>query len=195
MTLSGLSSESKPKLVFNQKTSLLTGDSVTLKCELGVRSGLVFHWYRDTQTSDPVAQTGGDSYSIHSVRVSDGGQYWCRAGRGDPVYYTQYSNEMLLTVTDGDVILDSPVRPVIEGRRLSLLCMYRNTSSVNITYFYRDGSLLHTSSTGAMTIPAVSKSHEGLYKCGNPEKGESPGSWITVRGRCGSTIFTKFICS
>ncbi|KAK6291895.1 hypothetical protein J4Q44_G00376800 [Coregonus suidteri] len=28
----------------------------------------------------------------HRVSVSDGGQYWCRAGRGDPVYYTLYSD-------------------------------------------------------------------------------------------------------
>ncbi|KAK6291578.1 hypothetical protein J4Q44_G00373620 [Coregonus suidteri] len=30
-----------------------------------------------------------------------------------------------------------------------------------------------------MTIPAVSKSDEGLYKCTNSE-GESPESWMTV---------------
>ncbi|KAK6291577.1 hypothetical protein J4Q44_G00373610 [Coregonus suidteri] len=31
-----------------------------------------------------------------------------------------------------------------------------------------------------MTIPAVSKSDEGLYKCTNSE-GESPESWMTVK--------------
>ncbi|XP_041937651.1 B-cell receptor CD22-like [Alosa sapidissima] len=84
---------SKPKVTLSPDHQLLTGDSVTLRCELlGVSSGLVFYWYRDTQTSDPVAQTDGNSYSISSVKVSDGGQYWCRAGRGDPVFYTQYSD-------------------------------------------------------------------------------------------------------
>jgi hypothetical protein len=38
-----------------------------------------------------------------------------------------------------------------------------------------------TNTTGEMTIPAVSKSDEGLYKCNNP-KGESPESWMTVTG-------------
>uniref|UniRef100_A0A4W5L0H0 Ig-like domain-containing protein n=1 Tax=Hucho hucho TaxID=62062 RepID=A0A4W5L0H0_9TELE len=38
-----------------------------------------------------------------------------------------------------------------------------------------------------MTIPAVSKSDEGLYKCTNSE-GESPESWITVTV-AGSTPF------
>ncbi|XP_062373272.1 Fc receptor-like protein 3 [Sardina pilchardus] len=91
---------SKPKLTLSPDRQLLTGDSVTLRCELGVSSGLVFYWYRDTQTSDPVNQTDGDSYSISSVNISDGGQYWCRAGRGDPDFYTQYSDAAEITVTD-----------------------------------------------------------------------------------------------
>ncbi|XP_063042943.1 uncharacterized protein LOC134437380 [Engraulis encrasicolus] len=139
----------------------------------------MFYWYRDTQTSTPVSQTGGNSYSISSAKVSDGGQYWCRAGRGDPVYYTQYSNEALLNVT-ASVILEHPVHPVMEGDPLTLRCRYRNQPSNISAAFYKDGALLHTSSTGEMTIPAVSKSHEGLYKCNNTEKGQSLESWITV---------------
>ncbi|XP_062373240.1 basement membrane-specific heparan sulfate proteoglycan core protein-like [Sardina pilchardus] len=91
---------SKPKLTLSPDHQLLTGDSVTLRCELGVSSGLVFYWYRDKQISDPVNQTDGDSYSISSVKVSDGGRYWCRAGRGDPVFYTQYSDAAEIKVTD-----------------------------------------------------------------------------------------------
>ena len=97
MTVS-FSSASKPKLTLSPGHQLLTGDSVTLTCELGVSSGLVFYWYRDTQTSDPVNQTDVNSYSIISVKVSDGGQYWCRAGRGDPVYHTQYSDAVEIKV-------------------------------------------------------------------------------------------------
>ncbi|KAM6949224.1 uncharacterized protein FYW47_015624 [Aplochiton taeniatus] len=33
-----------------------------------------------------------------------------------------------------------------------------------------------------MTIPAVSKSDEGLYKCHNSDLGESPQSWLAVGG-------------
>ncbi|XP_076144978.1 basement membrane-specific heparan sulfate proteoglycan core protein-like [Alosa pseudoharengus] len=263
----------KPKLTLSPGHQLLTGDSVTLRCELGVSSGLVFYWYRNTQTSDPVAQTDGNSYSISSVKVSDGGQYWCRAGRGDPVFYTQYSdtaeikligvslasviihsnwtqiftseplslscglqgnstgwrlrwftgrggeskcptdwrsetgsscsissaspsdsgvywcqsesgeqsNPVNITVHKGDVILETPVHPVTEGDPLTLRCRYRYQPSNISADFYKDGTLLQTSTTGDMAIPAVSKSHEGLYKCSNPERGESPESWVTVR--------------
>ncbi|XP_076144969.1 hemicentin-2-like isoform X2 [Alosa pseudoharengus] len=259
--------DSKPKLT-SPGHQLLIGDSVTLKCELGVSSGLVFHWYRDTQISDPVAQTDGNSYSISSVKDSDGGPYWCRAGRGDPVFYTQYSdaaeikfiasviihsnwtqiftseplslscpnstewrlrwftgrggeskcptdwrsetgstcsissappsdsgvywcqsesgeqsNPVNITVHTGDTILESPVHPVTEGDPLTLHCRYRYQPSNISADFYKDGTLLQTSTTGEMTIPAVSKSHEGLYKCSNPERGESPESRVTVRDK------------
>ncbi|XP_041937650.1 putative high affinity immunoglobulin gamma Fc receptor IC [Alosa sapidissima] len=172
---------SKPKVTLSPDHQLLTGDSVTLRCELlGVSSGLVFYWYKDTQTSDPVAQTDGNSYSISSVKVSDGGQYWCRAGRGDPVFYTQYSDAVEIKCIEGDVILESPVHPVTEGDPLTLRCRYRYPSNISAD-FYKDGTLLQTSTTGEMTIPAVSKAHEGLYKCSNTERGESPESRVTVR--------------
>ncbi|XP_076141331.1 Fc receptor-like protein 5 [Alosa pseudoharengus] len=171
----------KPKLTLSPGHQLLTGESVTLRCELGVSSGLVFYWYRDTQTSDLVAQTDGNSYSISSVKVSDGGQYWCRAGREDPVFYTQYSDAAEIKFTDGDVILESPVHPVTEGDPLTLHCRYRHQPSNISADFYKDGTHLQTSTTAEMTIPAVSRSHEGLYRCSNPERGESPESWVTVR--------------
>ncbi|KAG5261162.1 hypothetical protein AALO_G00300740 [Alosa alosa] len=233
-------------------------------------TGWRFYWYRDTQTSYPVAQTDGNSYSISSVKVSDGGQYWCRArylrdytqysnavwvnitglsppstltvspnrnqhfdysslslscegsGKGwnlrsfsdqtlrelcptdwrsekgsscsinsaspsdSGVYWCQsesgeQSNPVNITVHNGNVILESPVHPVTEGDPLSLRCRYRYQPSNISADFYKDGTLLQTSTTGEMTIPAVSKSHEGLYKCSNPERGESPESWIHIK--------------
>ncbi|XP_037391919.1 uncharacterized protein LOC119262791 [Pygocentrus nattereri] len=90
---------------------------------------------------------------------------------------------MLQIYTDGDVILDSPVHPVTEGDSLTLLCLFRSTKPSNLTAdFYKDGSLLQTQTTGEMIIRTVSKSDEGLYHCKHPERGESPQSWLSVRG-------------
>eukprot|EP00063_Salmo_salar_P087760 XP_014062595.1 PREDICTED: uncharacterized protein LOC106608909 [Salmo salar] len=47
--------------------------------------------------------------------------------------------------------------------------------------FYKDGVFIRNDTTGEMTIPVVSKSDEGSYKCKSNE-GESPESWVTVRG-------------
>uniref|UniRef100_A0AAY5K6H3 Ig-like domain-containing protein n=1 Tax=Esox lucius TaxID=8010 RepID=A0AAY5K6H3_ESOLU len=89
----------KPKatLSFNQK-DVLTGVSVTLTCTVE-SSGWRFYWYRYRQDSEPVATTSGSSYTLSQVSVSDEGQYRCRAGRGDPVYYTQYSEPVHIQVT------------------------------------------------------------------------------------------------
>ncbi|KAL7875671.1 hypothetical protein AOLI_G00106340 [Acnodon oligacanthus] len=90
--------------------------------------------------------------------------------------------------TDGDVILQSPVHPATEGEPLILHCLYHPLKPSNLTAeFYKNESLLQTQTTGEMTIRTVSKSDEGLYHCKHTEKGESPQSWISVRGSNQST--------
>ncbi|KAG5261118.1 hypothetical protein AALO_G00300230 [Alosa alosa] len=71
---------------------------------------------------------------------------------------------------------------------------YRYQPSNISADFYKDGTLLQNSTTGEMTIPAVSKSHEGLYKCSNPERGESAGSWVTVQNAGSSKLVVVAVC-
>ncbi|XP_031648952.1 uncharacterized protein LOC116354068 [Oncorhynchus kisutch] len=82
----------------SDKEDVFTGDSVTLSCTVE-SSGWKFYWYRDRPDSTPVTTTSGYSYTLSWVSVSDGGQYWCRAGRGDPVYYTMYSDPVQINIT------------------------------------------------------------------------------------------------
>ncbi|KAM4609859.1 cell adhesion molecule CEACAM20-like [Polymixia lowei] len=103
----------------------------------------------------------------------DSGMYWCESG-------AERSKTINITVTDGDVMLDSPALPVMEGGVVTLRCRTKNTPSSLPADFYKDGSLISTQSTREMTIPAVSKSDEGLYKCKISGLGESPHSWLAV---------------
>ena len=80
------------------------------------------------------------------------------------------------------MVLDSPAVPVIEGAAVTLRCRYKTTSSNPTAVFYKDGSLIRSSSTGEMTIHSVSRSDEGRYKCNISGAGESPESWLAVRG-------------
>lgn len=80
------------------------------------------------------------------------------------------------------MILQSPVLPVMEGDSITLLCKSKPPHSILPAAFYKDGSFIGTESTGHMTIPHVSMSDEGLYKCHISHHGESPPSWITVTG-------------
>ncbi|CAI5669717.1 unnamed protein product [Oreochromis niloticus] len=53
------------------------------------------------------------------------------------------------------------------------------SNMVNLTV--TDGVFIGNQSTGHMIIQHVSRSDEGLYKCGISGHGESPSSWITVK--------------
>lgn len=79
------------------------------------------------------------------------------------------------------MILESPVHPLQEGDAATLRCMVKPTSFIPAV-FYKDGHLIRNSSTGIMTILKVSKSDEGFYKCTISGSGESPDSWLSVKG-------------
>ncbi|KAM6949228.1 high affinity immunoglobulin gamma Fc receptor I-like [Aplochiton taeniatus] len=120
-------------------------------------------------------KAGGSTCTLTDVFHTDSGVYWCESDSG------QHSDAVNITVIERAVILKSPVLPVTEGEAVTLRCRNKTTPSNLTTDFYKDGSLIRTESTGEMTIPAVSKSDEGLYKCHNSDLGESPESWLAVR--------------
>ncbi|XP_072544169.1 leukocyte immunoglobulin-like receptor subfamily A member 2 [Salminus brasiliensis] len=92
----------KPELRSSLKGATLRGSSVTLECVLDQSAGWRFYWTKHTQNPQNEFSTETHSHTISSVSVSDGGQYWCKAGRGDPVNYTPYSDALWVNVTDLD---------------------------------------------------------------------------------------------
>ncbi|XP_045567934.1 low affinity immunoglobulin gamma Fc region receptor II [Salmo salar] len=152
-------------------------ESVSLSCEVqGNSTG--WRVVRNTERgilSECSTDWGKQQWSscIVSLILSDSGVYWCEFGSGE------HSNAVNITVHAGAVILESPALPVTGGDSVTLRCRYQGTRSDLTAIFYKDGSLIRAETTGEMTIPAVSKSDEGLYKCTNSE-GESPESWMTV---------------
>ena len=80
------------------------------------------------------------------------------------------------------MILDSPALPVSDGGAVTLSCKDKTTIPNILAVFYKDDVQKESSSTGEMIINNVNKSHEGLYKCSIHGGGESPGSWLAVRG-------------
>ncbi|XP_068569239.1 low affinity immunoglobulin gamma Fc region receptor III-A-like [Cebidichthys violaceus] len=114
--------------------------------------------------------------TIDFAFVSDSGGYWCEGGGGER------SNTVTITVTDGHVILGSPVLPVMEGDAVTLSCTKKTSSTSLPAVFYKDGLFIGNSSTGNMSIESVSKSDEGLYKCDISGAGESAESRLAVTG-------------
>lgn len=65
---------------------------------------------------------------------------------------------------------------------MTLRCRTKITSVAHMADFYQDGVRVGTGSSGEMTIRRVSISDQGLYTCSISDYGESPGSWLAVRG-------------
>ncbi|XP_066500464.1 Fc receptor-like protein 5 [Hoplias malabaricus] len=88
----------KPTITSSSKGAALTGNTVTLYCTLGQSDGWTFYWFKRVH----IPQITTSSYTIDSVSVSERGQYWCRAQRGSPHYYTDYytdSDGFYLSIT------------------------------------------------------------------------------------------------
>ncbi|XP_030287691.1 low affinity immunoglobulin gamma Fc region receptor III-like [Sparus aurata] len=113
--------------------------------------------------------------TIQRAYPTDSGEYWCETEGGER------SNHVNITVTAGSVILESPVRPVMEGNNVTLSCRDKVTSSNLTAEFYKEGVHIGSTFTGKMIIHSVSKSDEGQYKCKTVGGGESPESWLAVR--------------
>ncbi|TRY81888.1 hypothetical protein DNTS_004958, partial [Danionella cerebrum] len=145
--------------------------SLSLSCD---SSGWTVRRYTSSNPEDCSSQSGS-SCGISSLQESDSGVYWCQSDSGEK------GSPLNITVTQEDVILDSPAGPVTEGKTLTLLCSHRSrSSSILSAAFYKDGSLIQNQTTGEMSIAAVSESDEGFYSC-RTEGGASPRSWISVR--------------
>ncbi|XP_044198065.1 Fc receptor-like protein 5 [Thunnus albacares] len=157
-------------------SQMFQNEFVSLSCEENDSSAgwtLRRNTTRETRAEcDNQGKPAGSVCNLSYITTMDSGVYWCESREGAT------SNSINITVTDGSVILQSPVLPVMEGDDVTLHC---KTKTSNLPAdFYKDGSLIGTEPAGHMTIRNVSKSDEGLYKCHNSSHGESPPSWITV---------------
>ncbi|KAJ4948941.1 hypothetical protein JOQ06_020462 [Pogonophryne albipinna] len=169
------------------------GASVTLNCSVDHPSaGWSFYWYK------AVPQLSGNSYSYELLAGSENGTeqdlfiidgqthtagYVCTAGRGDPVFYSWYCKLVFVWSGDGEIILVSPVRPVAEGRPVTLSCKLKTETVYNVD-FYKNDKLIQNDTRSELTISAVSKSDEGFYKCKQRDSADgwtSPESWLSVK--------------
>ncbi|KAL3050940.1 hypothetical protein OYC64_001255 [Pagothenia borchgrevinki] len=129
-------------------------------------------WEKRTECGVDWGPPAGSSCTISSMDPVDSGEYWCESTEGST------SNTITITVSDGSVILQSPVLPVMEGDDVTLTCRTKMADSSSAE-FYKDGVFIRTESDGHMTLHHVSRSDEGLYKCRVQSK-ESPESRLSV---------------
>ncbi|XP_032364071.1 low affinity immunoglobulin gamma Fc region receptor II isoform X3 [Etheostoma spectabile] len=159
-------------------SQVFEGQSVSLSCEEDDSSAgwtLRRNTTRETRTQcgPDWGRPAGPSCNISFMLSRHSGVYWCESREGAT------STSINITVPGGPVILQSPVLPVTEGQDLTLHCRTKTSSDLPAS-FYKDGSFIRTGPAGHMTIPHVSRSDEGLYRCNISGVGESPPSWVSV---------------
>ena len=84
-------------------------------------------------------------------------------------------------LTDREMILLSPARPVTEGDSVRLSCKLKSQRFSSTVFFYHNEKLIQNDSRWELNISAVSKSDEGFYKCRHSGQ-ESAQSWMSVQG-------------
>ncbi|XP_036417258.1 immunoglobulin superfamily member 1-like [Colossoma macropomum] len=187
----------KPELTSSHTGATVLGNPVFLYCELNQSAGWKFYWSKHTQNPENEIKTETHSYSISSVSVSDGGQYWCRAGRGNPVYYTNYSDALWMNTTG----VSHPVSLVVSPSRtqhfitdsLSLSCEGQSNSTGWRVRRYTHSEKVSDCSSGwgsvtgsTCNISSLYTSHTGMYWC-ESESGESSNP-VNITVHNGSVI-------
>ncbi|XP_071020362.1 Fc receptor-like protein 5 [Oncorhynchus clarkii lewisi] len=174
----------------SDKENIFTGDSVTLNCTVE-SPGWKFSWYRHRPDSTPVTTTSGYSYTLSRVSVSDGGQYWCRAGRGDPVYYTLYSDPVQINITERPVAvltLQPNWTQIFSGETVTMRCDIQEGGDSDWNYRYKNSQLVILFNTKTeYRISPVYMSNSGSYTCegvkGNKFSKTSEAVQLSVSGK------------
>ncbi|XP_042582726.1 low affinity immunoglobulin gamma Fc region receptor II-like isoform X2 [Cyprinus carpio] len=160
-------SEDKPKLTVKPQSSVFTGDTVTLSCDVGQSTGRTIIWYKGFQTTG----TGDQTKTLRDVRVSDGGEYAC-AVRGE----TTQGQRVMLTVRERPkpAVRVQPDGRVFREQMVTLTCDIQETDVSSWSYSWnKDDSVIHVSQSQEYRISSVNESHTGQYSCTGRETGGS----------------------
>ncbi|CAI5669095.1 unnamed protein product [Oreochromis niloticus] len=135
----------KPKAELRaDRTAVPVGGSVTLTCSVNPSSssGWKYYWYRYDKYYKLVTLRDGVFLSNRQISVSEGGRYRCRGGRGEPVYYTEYSETIKIDKPKAELRADRTAVPV--GGSATLTCSVNPSSSSSSSsrwkYYWEDAT-------------------------------------------------------
>ncbi|XP_047453580.1 leukocyte immunoglobulin-like receptor subfamily A member 1 [Mugil cephalus] len=172
-------SATKPKARLSAHTTdIPVGGSVSLTCSVTPSSGWKYYWYRDERSSEPLTTQHAGFYSNGQMRVSQEGLYWCRGGRGDTVYYTEYSDSVRINGNDPNkvtVTLQPNWPQIYRGEEITLRCEIHG-GDTEWEYEWRSTSSYKPPNLNEFRIKSDSSLHTGDYKCKGRMKSEQQSS-------------------
>ncbi|XP_067435952.1 uncharacterized protein [Thunnus thynnus] len=130
----------------------------------------------------------GSSCFISTLLPSDSGVYWCENSSG------KISEQINITVTGGQLILEVPALPVLTGSDVTLRCRSRD-GSIPPANLFKNGEHSRAERTGEFNISNVQQSDEGFYSCSVDLTGESPRSRLRVKATDSTTTVVAVLGS
>ncbi|XP_041964450.1 low affinity immunoglobulin gamma Fc region receptor II-b-like isoform X2 [Alosa sapidissima] len=161
-------------------------DTVLLRCGLHQHRGWKYLWYHGSRSAPPLGQIwdggGGEAvFRLWRSALSDTGRYWCKAGRGSPTFYTEYSDSVYLNITNffsrvtlslsPGVVLkqNEPFRITCNAQVSERESLKPENSSrraqVTFTFFRNGQPLLSSSARSVVTVNQARRCHSGRYSC------------------------------
>ncbi|CAI5682935.1 unnamed protein product [Oreochromis niloticus] len=159
-------SSSKPRATLTAQSSVIpAGGSVTLSCSVEGSAGWKFDWFRrDSQFSG--AQKIGAGTSEHTISISEGGIYYCRGGRGDPVFSTEDSAPVTIQKQVlAAVKLQHSWSQIFTGETITLRCEIQGGEGKVWKYEWTAPNTNSPPTSSEYRISRVSVSHSGDYRC------------------------------
>ncbi|ROK32557.1 Sialoadhesin [Anabarilius grahami] len=145
----------KPRVTVKPQSSVFTGDTVTLSCDVGPSTGLRITWYKDFIK----IKSGDKTHTLSDVRVSDGGKYGCSVREKNS---TTQSQRVTLTVRERPkaVVCVQPDGRVFRRQTVTLTCDIQETDVTSWNYTWnKDDSVIHESQSQEYRISSVNESH------------------------------------
>ncbi|CAI5682913.1 unnamed protein product [Oreochromis niloticus] len=188
-TLSG--STDKPRATLTAgRTILPVGGSVTLTCSVQSSDGWKYEWFRRTQR---ISEGKIRDQQNRDIRVSQGGIYRCRGTRGNPVYYTDISDDVTIekTISNKVVVKQQPNWPqIFRGETITLTCEVQEGGETTEWEYEWRGPRTPTQWTHNNDVTfRVSESSSGDYMCKSRRRDDSYSSteWSEAFTLSGST--------
>ncbi|CAI5682937.1 unnamed protein product, partial [Oreochromis niloticus] len=167
-----------PRATLTAGTTIIpVGGSVTLTCSVQSSDGWKYEWFRRPQTT---SEGQIRDQQNRDIRVSQGGIYSCRGTRGNPVYYTDISDDVTIekTFSNKVVVKQQPNWPqIFRGETITLTCEVQEGGETTEWEYEWRGPRTPTQWTHNNDVTfRVSESSSGDYMCKSRRRDDSYSS-------------------
>ncbi|KAI5085943.1 Fc receptor-like protein 5, partial [Silurus meridionalis] len=160
-----VSEKPTPTVSVNPQSSIYTGDTVTLNCNLQ-STGWSFSWYNYYHNSYPLSPEASNTNTF-IVKDSNKGRttYYCKALRGN--YESEFSAAVTVTVKarPKPVVKIHPAVNVFIGETVTLTCDIQTGGSWKYHWYRSNEEIRAAAGKKTYTITDVKYSNKGPYSC------------------------------